>query len=210
MSQNPGPGGDKCLPSPYSVFMFTSALFLSGYVLQQQTLRDLRAAIQPKSTPEAARLYLPTQFALQPTPSPKADTAENMEGATRDVEAIEEPETSEWRSTSDTSFSDTSLRTDSDLPDNAVGGSMTANTQSPLRQDGVSPDTVIDPTLLAMLEETPPSGAERPKEVSPLSSIESQPMEKPISRAERRKKIKEEILAAGEGEGSKGYQRRQY
>jgi hypothetical protein len=32
--------------------------------------------------------------------------------------------------------------------------------------------------------------------------------EKPLSRAERRRKIKEEIIAAGEGEGFKGYKRR--
>jgi len=34
--------------------------------------------------------------------------------------------------------------------------------------------------------------------------------EKPLSRAERRKKIKEEILAAGEGESFKGYRRRMW
>lgn len=36
------------------------------------------------------------------------------------------------------------------------------------------------------------------------------PKEKPLSRAERRKKIKEEILLAGEGEGFKGYKRRMW
>ncbi|KAG9244301.1 hypothetical protein BJ878DRAFT_567702 [Calycina marina] len=29
------------------IFLFTLALFLSGYVIQQQTVRDLRAAIKP-------------------------------------------------------------------------------------------------------------------------------------------------------------------
>jgi len=37
-----------------------------------------------------------------------------------------------------------------------------------------------------------------------------QPNEKPLSRAERRKKIKEQILAEGEGEGFKGYKRRMW
>ena len=36
----------------------------------------------------------------------------------------------------------------------------------------------------------------------------SKPPEKPVSRAERRRKIKEQILAEGEGEGFKGYRRR--
>jgi hypothetical protein len=34
--------------------------------------------------------------------------------------------------------------------------------------------------------------------------------EKPISRAERRRRIKEQILAEGEGEGFKGYKRRMW
>jgi len=34
--------------------------------------------------------------------------------------------------------------------------------------------------------------------------------EKPISRAERRRRIKEQILAEGEGEGFKGYRRRMW
>ena len=36
------------------------------------------------------------------------------------------------------------------------------------------------------------------------------PQEKPISRAERRRRIKEQILADGEGEGFKGYKRRMW
>jgi len=36
------------------------------------------------------------------------------------------------------------------------------------------------------------------------------PKEKPISRAERRRRIKEQILAEGEGEGFKGYRRRMW
>ncbi|KAA8567740.1 hypothetical protein EYC84_008211 [Monilinia fructicola] len=34
--------------SSFIVFFFTTALFLSGYVLQQQTVRDLREAIKPQ------------------------------------------------------------------------------------------------------------------------------------------------------------------
>lgn len=45
---------------------------------------------------------------------------------------------------------------------------------------------------------------------SPRESMPEQEVQKPLSRAERRKKIKEEILAAGEGEGFKGYKRRMW
>ncbi|KAL0475232.1 hypothetical protein QR685DRAFT_465870 [Neurospora intermedia] len=43
------------------VFIFTAALFLSGYAIQQRTLRDLRAAIKPTPRP-SPRTYLPDQF----------------------------------------------------------------------------------------------------------------------------------------------------
>lgn len=40
--------------------------------------------------------------------------------------------------------------------------------------------------------------------------VAPKPKEKPISRAERRRRIKEQILAEGEGEGFKGYRRRMW
>ncbi|KAH7634428.1 hypothetical protein B0T09DRAFT_361904 [Sordaria sp. MPI-SDFR-AT-0083] len=43
------------------VFIFTAALFLSGYVIQQRTLRDLRQAIKPAPRP-SPKTYLPDQF----------------------------------------------------------------------------------------------------------------------------------------------------
>ncbi|KAK1779984.1 hypothetical protein QBC45DRAFT_120268 [Copromyces sp. CBS 386.78] len=43
------------------VFIFTAALFLSGYAIQQRTVRDLRQAIKPTPRP-SPRTYLPDQF----------------------------------------------------------------------------------------------------------------------------------------------------
>jgi hypothetical protein len=57
-----------------------------------------------------------------------------------------------------------------------------------------------------------PLGVEHPDIIENESSTKNaKPSEvKPLSKAERRKKIKEEILAAGEGDGFKGYKRRQW
>lgn len=43
------------------VFFFTAALFLSGYAIQQRTVRDLRQAIRPTPKP-SPKTYLPDQF----------------------------------------------------------------------------------------------------------------------------------------------------
>jgi hypothetical protein len=49
----------------HTVFIFTTTLFLCGYVLQQQTVNSLREAIKPRPRPTHISFYLPPQF--QPT-----------------------------------------------------------------------------------------------------------------------------------------------
>ena len=56
-----------------------------------------------------------------------------------------------------------------------------------------------------------PTGGEELRDGEEKTSKEQPGVEeKPLSRSERRKKIKEEILLAGEGEGFKGYKRRMW
>ncbi|KAB5562878.1 hypothetical protein GE09DRAFT_762953 [Coniochaeta sp. 2T2.1] len=43
------------------VVVFTAALFLSGYAIQQRTLRDLREAIKPSPRPKP-QIFLPDRF----------------------------------------------------------------------------------------------------------------------------------------------------
>ncbi|KAK7734745.1 hypothetical protein SLS53_007851 [Cytospora paraplurivora] len=51
------------------VISFTTALFLSGYVIQQRTVRNLRAAIKPNTSPQ---VYIPDEF--------RTDTSELADG----------------------------------------------------------------------------------------------------------------------------------
>ncbi|OBT40415.1 hypothetical protein VE00_08857 [Pseudogymnoascus sp. WSF 3629] len=57
--------------SVVTIFFFTLALFLSGYVLQQKTLTNLRAAIKPShlSTPSDSQFYTPSSHDA-PSPIP--------------------------------------------------------------------------------------------------------------------------------------------
>ncbi|KAG6241991.1 hypothetical protein E4U25_005008 [Claviceps purpurea] len=49
------------------VVLFTLALFLSGYTLQQRTLQDLRVAIRPGHTRPSPKAHLPGYFKRQTT-----------------------------------------------------------------------------------------------------------------------------------------------
>jgi hypothetical protein len=155
-------------------------------VLQQQTVRDLRAAIKPqlvrpKPGPD---LYLPPQF-----------RDENYWEARGVVDAVkvEEP----------------------DRSDIAVEGG----------NGGEEDDDMIGATRWQkaaarkkkLMEEQASKEGQRPIAESKNGGDEKEeqemtpkPTEKPISRAERRRRIKEQILAEGEGEGFRGYKRRMW
>lgn len=189
--------------------MFTSALFLSGYVLQQQTVRDLRAAIQPKPTPEAARLYLPTQFAVQPEPSPKADVVQDLEDVSRERTEILSGGggTVEVKVSSNEIYKDTSEQIDANILEGSVEGAPRRD-QTQI-QNNPKFDMSNQKPLFSEQKQAP-RHLDLPEEASADLTEGQTKKEKPLSRAERRKKIKEEILAAGEGEGFKGYKRRQW
>jgi hypothetical protein len=191
--------------------MFTGALFLSGYVLQQQTVRDLRAAIQPKPTPDAARLYLPAQFAEQTTPSPKAELNEYLSAdAGENRKFGDGKEVVEVKGSSSEKLpTDTSSKTQSLVLDEKGGGESRLASQSLAQDLPVGVDAVRSQNPM-LLQKDPHSELPDGAEMTSKSPAKTQPKEKPISKAERRKKIKEEIMAAGDGEGFKGYKRRQW
>ncbi|KAH7312001.1 hypothetical protein BKA65DRAFT_542888 [Rhexocercosporidium sp. MPI-PUGE-AT-0058] len=180
------------------VFFFTTALFLSGYVLQQQTVRDLRAAIKPqlqrpKSAPD---LFLPTQF--------------NDDGYLVDMVQIETRPTEEHvkEEVVETNGSE-STSTDEEMQDIVEGES----------DDMVGATRWQKAARRKKLEEAKrANGAQKPMADDKAkdsrkkqSGTKSKPEEKkPMSGAERRKKIKEQIMAEGQGETFKGYRRRMW
>jgi hypothetical protein len=171
-----------------AVFIFTIALFLSGYVLQQQTVRNLRAAIKPqlvrpKPGPD---LYLPPQFR----------DAEYWE-ARGVVDAVRVDESVGDGGESKKAVGDEGGREEED---NMIGA--TRWQKAAARKKKLMEEQALKEGQRVMVEDQIGVVGEEPKDAV------SKPPEKPVSRAERRRKIKEQILAEGEGEGFKGYRRR--
>ncbi|KAH8660772.1 hypothetical protein BGZ60DRAFT_566471 [Tricladium varicosporioides] len=171
--------------SSFIVFFFTLALFLSGYVLQQQTVRDLRAAIKPqivRPQPEL-QLYLPPQFREHDEELP-GDASDLVPDLKRDV------------------VNGDSRGNDGEDDEDMVGATRWQKAkrrkEREARQKALNGEGG---------EESPgnPASGQQGRE-----GVEIQPKkeEKPLSRAERRKRIKEQILAEGDGESFKGYRRR--
>ncbi|KAI2781290.1 hypothetical protein F4815DRAFT_467050 [Daldinia loculata] len=155
------------------VVLFTAALFLSGYTIQQRTLRDLRAAIKPNRIPRPSpKVYFPEHHN---SPGQLEDTINDSRlrhrrkkhGAEEEDVVIvrpsipeEELEKPEWEESA------------ASEEDDAAGAFVG------------TPNAVEEPTPKKKLEE------------------------KPVSRAERRQKIKEEIRRLSEGQERVYYQRR--
>ncbi|KAI1662411.1 hypothetical protein F4813DRAFT_107742 [Daldinia decipiens] len=155
------------------VVLFTAALFLSGYAIQQRTLRDLRAAIKPNRIPRPSpKVYFPEH---RDSPSQLEDMISDSRlrhrrkkhGADEEDFVVVRPtvpeeglEKSEWEESAASEKDD-------------VAGAFAG-----------TPDAVEEPTPKKKLEE------------------------KPVSRAERRQKIKEEIRRLSEGQERVYYQRR--
>jgi primosomal protein N' len=166
-----------------TVFIFTTALFLSGYVLQQQTVRDLRAAIKPQLVRPAPgpELYLPPQF--------RDDEYWEARGVVDSV--LGEIEKERMEKEKEKKEKEKEMVDDEDM----VGATRW---QKAARRK----------QKMADKEEQKPIIQEDTKQEEEPETKEPKPEEKPMSRAERRRRIKEQILAEGEGEGFKGYRRR--
>ncbi|KAK1833075.1 hypothetical protein QBC39DRAFT_432643 [Podospora conica] len=155
------------------VFLCTAALFLSGYVIQQRTLRDLRAAIKPSPRP-SPKIFLPDRF--------QKSTTELDDGT---IVAVQD-----------------------DVPRRRKqnGGIVVE-----VKQTVAEPERVGDASVRG---EQKPVGvreageAEGPTRTQRDGKGEEERVEKPISRAERRRRIKEEIMRLSEGEERGYYQRR--
>ena len=165
------------------VFLFTFALFLSGYVLQQKTVNDIRAAIKPQIAPLRPDLILP----------PKFREGEFWDGTAQVVvvnAASTNPETSQPKQKE--------IKENEQVGDDMIGATRWQKAAKLKEKERLQTDAEAK---RKMTQETKGGSQD-----SKTGEVE----EKPLSRAERRKKIKEEILAAGEGEGYKGYRRRMW
>ncbi|KAK3906582.1 hypothetical protein C8A05DRAFT_11668 [Staphylotrichum tortipilum] len=155
------------------VFLCTTALFLSGYVIQQRTLRDLRAAIKPSPRP-SPRILLPDRF--------KQSTTELADGTIIVLNDGGDPSEQGAQKTVEvkpTVAEGTSKQ--AQRPISKQSGKTGRKRGTSSRQSGKGKVAAGD-------------GADQPQ--------------KQMSRAERRRRIKEEIMKLSQGEERGYYQRR--
>ncbi|KAG4413356.1 hypothetical protein IFR04_013507 [Cadophora malorum] len=178
------------------VFFFTSALFLSGYVLQQQTVRDLRAAIKPQlqRSKTAPDLYLPTL-------NEDGYLVDMVQIETRPVEQVVKDQVIEISESTKDSGNGEGQTIPEAESDDMVGAT---------RWQKAARRKKLEEAQQASSAQKPIVDKQREGSQNDMSKSKSKTEEKPMSRAERRKKIKEQIMAEGQGETFKGYRRRMW
>ncbi|KAI0597271.1 hypothetical protein F4775DRAFT_561420 [Biscogniauxia sp. FL1348] len=171
------------------------ALFISGYVIQQRTLRDLREAIRPNRIPRPSpKIYPPDQDRLgSSSSSGKKRPLTQLDDGTKitlDIPGSEE----EGRGSSE----------------EAVAGDETVVVvvRPTLPEDVAAPD---QKPIVAREDERssvvdPPANDPAWEKQKTWDGVSEDG--KPLSRAERRKRIKEEIRRLSQGETPGYYQRR--
>ncbi|PVH86209.1 hypothetical protein DL98DRAFT_510862 [Cadophora sp. DSE1049] len=178
------------------VFFFTTALFLSGYVLQQQTVRDLRAAIKPQlqRSKTAPDLYLPTL-------NEDGYLVDMVQIETRPVEQDEKEQVVEVSASRSDSTDEEGQQTPDTGSDDMVGATRW---QKAARRKKLEEQAQQVKGAQKQIVDDKNEESQKDKTTNSRSG------EKPMSRAERRKKIKEQIMAEGQGETFKGYRRRMW
>jgi hypothetical protein len=153
-----------CLP----VVLFTLALFLSGYAIQQRTLRDLRRAIRPDPRP-SPKIYLPDRFKKSTT---ELEDGSIIEIGDEDLIANDERQRKQQKE-------EVVIEIRPTVPEDTGAGAV----QRPLAEEKADSRQEIDDKATGGRKE-------------------------PESRAERRRRIKQEIQELSQGEGPMYYQRR--
>lgn len=182
---------------PQIVISCTVALFLSGYVIQQRTLRDLRSAIkprQPRPRPQSSpQFYLPEKFrktrTLEDGTIVDVEDGNEIEAVAVEVQTVPENE-----------------------PVVEVAHSE-AEPEMQLERESVHPTQRVDKdhseassAQIAMMEALQSQVSQKSWAVEHPDPLVKSKV--PVSRAERRKLIKDEIHRLSTGDQKVYYQRR--
>lgn len=211
-------GSSRYLPNGFqltkhiSVILCTFALFFSGYVLQQRTLRQLRQSIrEPK--PEPPKIFLPDRFNKMTTELSDGTivTIENDNYESGIIIADNAPSKSQTspaagghKDIAAAAAAEIVVEVKASLP-----GADDEQTQQRLTGQGVSSDSVHIEKAAAQqkaadtIAVAAPAGA-----MKKIGATEKQ--QKPVSKAERRRLIKQELMQLSHNEKPVHYQRRLY
>jgi hypothetical protein len=182
------------------VLLFTTALFLSGCVIQQRTLRELRAAIKPTPRP-SPKIFLPDRF--------KQATTELKDGTIIIIDDEQKPIVVEVKTTAFEAKPEPAAASPKEAENVDAAGRRDAQEEktSILNREkhGQLEQTdaeVKEEALTDRERKIQQQRAESLQNPDPLAADQSL-----MSRAERRKLIKQELRKLQEVEG-RGYQRR--
>lgn len=173
--------------------LFTLALFLSGYTLQQRTLNDLRAAIRPDFVKPSPRAHLPDYFQRTTTTLDDGTVIVGPSEADRD-EQMRIAKKYELQSPDGPSR---------DTTETVKPPAAQQQKEKPLSGDGHGDATQEQLRTLSLLQI---HAAKQAWGVAHPDPLAKNPL--PISRAERRRLIKEEIQRLAQDKKPLYYQRR--
>ncbi|KAK0729859.1 hypothetical protein B0H67DRAFT_638430 [Lasiosphaeris hirsuta] len=194
------------------VFVCTTALFLSGYAIQQRTLRDLRESIKPGPRP-SPKIFLPDRF--------KKTTTELEDGTVIVLEDDNHDNFGRGRGRNRSGRNrQVVVEIKPTLPEEAINTGAEVNIPDQQRPMVRPPKDSPPPTrTVRRPQQKPrPRPAEKyPEPPAPAENANSnydlvdepdpEKPQKQISRAERRRRIKEEIQRLAVG-GERGYYQR--
>ncbi|KAK3371994.1 hypothetical protein B0H63DRAFT_285572 [Podospora didyma] len=174
------------------IVIFAFALFLSGYVIQQRTLRDLREAIRPKPSP---KIFLPDRF--------KQSTTELPDGT---IITLDDDDANANRDPVVTVEVKQTLPEDLKIPTQQQQDQKPiARSEAEAEEEGTTPQQASKTTTS---KRQPPKDKKKKNNKNKNNVVDEPP--KPISRAERRRRIKEDIQKLSQGQEKGYYQRRLY
>ncbi|TGO58263.1 hypothetical protein BCON_0057g00510 [Botryotinia convoluta] len=191
--------------SSFIVFFFTTALFLSGYVLQQQTVRDLREAIKPQFQAKLVGLEVPDNLNINADRSGRKGQVEVFLPKKFENEAV----VREGNIRAE-------IKRDVEEESDEVVRKNRKNKKGRGEENEEWSGVELEESVIEVRKDY--GSVEREGEsagsVDNTEGIkkggegEIAVPEKPLSRAERRRRIKEELVTSGEGETFNGYRRR--
>ncbi|KAH7161313.1 hypothetical protein EDB81DRAFT_853731 [Dactylonectria macrodidyma] len=181
----------QVMASSFVIILCTFALFFSGYMIQQRTLRELRVAIQPRGSQRGPRrgahsvsepspqAYLPERF--------RTTTKELEDGTIVQLESEAEKEAKEQQV----------VVVKQTMPDRQADNVADHKVNTAAKQKNID-----------LVEELKAKASEKMKPAKrPEVPIKE---EKPLSRAQRRKMIKQDLQRSAQLEEPAYYQRRMW
>ncbi|TGO45705.1 hypothetical protein BOTNAR_0645g00060 [Botryotinia narcissicola] len=182
--------------SSFIVFFFTTALFLSGYVLQQQTVRDLREAIKPQFQAKLVGLEVPDNLNINADRSGRKGRIEVFLPKKFENEAVREGNRK------------AEIKRDVEEESDKVIGKNGRNKKSTGEENEEWSAVELKGSVEVEGEEEGAGSVDNTEGIKKGRGGGIAVPEKPLSRAERRRRIKEELVTSGEGETFNGYRRR--